>query len=53
MENELIYDNAGRPSIMVPVPKFNLSEVIAGAPDTPHPAFMVGGKEINEVWISK
>ncbi len=53
MENKLIYDNAGRPSIMVPVPRFNLSEVIAGAPDTPHPAFIVGGKEIDEVWISK
>jgi sulfatase modifying factor 1 len=53
MENKLIYDNAGRPSIMVPVPKFNLSEVIAGAPNAPHPAFIVGGKEIDEVWISK
>lgn len=53
MENKLIYDNAGRPSIMVPVPRFNLSEVIAGAPETPHPAFIVGGKEIDIVWISK
>lgn len=53
MKNELIYDNAARPSIMVAVPKFKLSEVIDGAPDITHPAFIVNGAEVDEVWISK
>ena len=53
MKNELIFDNAGVPSIMVTVPKFKLSEVISGAPDIVHPAFVVNGKEIDEISISK
>lgn len=51
--NQVIFDNAGKPSIMVRIPKFNLSDVIEGAPDTPHPAFIVNGAEVPEIWISK
>lgn len=51
--NDMIFDNAGKPSMMVRIPKFNLSDVIEGAPDTPHPAFVVGGKEVPEIWVSK
>ncbi|GAC43587.1 ATPase, partial [Paenibacillus popilliae ATCC 14706] len=39
--------------IMVRIPKFNLSDVIDGALDTPHPAFIVGGKEVPGIWVSK
>ena len=53
MTNQLIYDNAGIPSIMVPVKKFLLSDVIDGAPDVPHPAFIVCGCEVPEIFISK
>ena len=53
MRNELIFDNAGVPSIMVTIPKFKLSEVIDGTPDTIHPAFIVNGKEVDEISISK
>lgn len=53
MKNELIFDKAGIPSIMVTIPKFKLSEVIDGAPDTIHPAFIVNGKEVDEISISK
>jgi len=53
VKNELIFDNAGIPSIMVTVPKFKLSEVIEGAPDIVHPAFIVEGKEIDSFSISK
>lgn len=53
MKNELIFDNAGIPSIMVTIPKFKLSEVIDGAPDITHPAFIVNGKEVDEISISK
>lgn len=51
--NEIIFDNAGKPSMMVRIPKFNLSEVIDGAPNTPHPAFIVNGVELPEIFISK
>jgi hypothetical protein len=38
---------------MVCIPRFNLSDVIDGAPNTPHPAFIVNGVVKSEIWISK
>jgi hypothetical protein len=38
---------------MVPIQKFLLSDVIEGAPSIPHPAFVVKGREVPEVFISK
>lgn len=52
-KNTVMYDDKGNPSIMVCIPRFNLSDVIDGAPDTPHPAFIVDGVVKNEIWISK
>lgn len=52
-KNTVMYDDKGVPSIMVRIPKFNLSDVIAGAPATPHPAFIVNGVVKSEIWISK
>jgi len=52
-KNTVMYDNKGNPSIMVCIPRFNLSDVIDGAPDTPHPAFIVDGVVKSEIWISK
>lgn len=51
--NTVLYDDAGRPSFMVRVPKFRISDVIAGGPDMTHPAFIVNGIEIPEIYISK
>lgn len=51
--NTVMYDDKGYPSIMVCIPRFNLSDVIDGAPNTPHPAFIVDGVHKKEVWISK
>lgn len=53
--NTLIYDNAGNPSVMVCIPKFNLEDVDdSGTLGTGvHPAFIVHGKEVPEIWISK
>ncbi|MGG1600562.1 SUMF1/EgtB/PvdO family nonheme iron enzyme [Paenibacillus naphthalenovorans] len=51
--NAVLFDDAGKPSIMVRIPKFNLSDVIDGAPDDPHPAFVVGGNVVPEIWVSK
>lgn len=51
--NKLIYDDKGIPSVMVYIPKFKMSDVIAGAEDSTHPAFIVNGKELPGIWISK
>lgn len=51
--NKLIYDDKGIPSVMVYIPKFKMSDVIAGAGDSTHPAFIVNGKEVPGIWISK
>lgn len=52
-KNTVMYDAKGNPSIMVCIPRFNLSDVITGAPATPHPAFIVNGVVKSEIWISK
>lgn len=51
--NKLIYDDKGIPSVMVYIPKFKMNDVIAGAGDSTHPAFIVNGKELPGIWISK
>lgn len=51
--NFLIYDNAGKPSVMVAIPKFYLDEVIDGASHTVHPAFIINGVEREVIYISK
>ena len=46
-------DRNGGTDFMVRIPKFKLSDVLDGASDTVHPAFIVGGKEVDEIYISK
>jgi hypothetical protein len=53
MTNELLFDDYGKPSVMVRVPKFYLDEVISGALHVPHPAFVIDGAEIPEIYVSK
>ena len=38
---------------MVRVPKFKISDVIPGGSDATHPAFIVNGKEVDAIYISK
>lgn len=52
-KNVLISDDLGIPSMMVRIPKFNLSDVIPGGPDTPHPMFIVNGKVKDCIYIGK
>ncbi|MBQ9783892.1 MAG: SUMF1/EgtB/PvdO family nonheme iron enzyme [Clostridia bacterium] len=52
-DNAVITDDAGRPSVMVYVPRFYLDEVIDGASHLPHPAFVVGERVLDGVYISK
>ena len=51
--NDMKYDDKGLPSTMVYIPKFKLSQVISGASDSVHPAFIVNGTEIDGFWVSK
>jgi hypothetical protein len=46
-------DSEGGTDYMVRIKKFFLDEVIDGASHVPHPAFVVGGKEVDEICISK
>ena len=52
-KNTVMHDDKGYPSIMVAIPRFNLSDVIDGAPNTPHPAFIVNGVVKDVIYISK
>ena len=38
---------------MVRIPKFNISDVIDGGSNSVHPAFIVNGVEVDEIFISK
>lgn len=51
--NYLIYDDVGKPSVMVRIPKLYLDDLIEDAPHTIHPAFIVNGEEVNAIYISK
>jgi sulfatase modifying factor 1 len=51
--NDILLDDKGLPSVMVRVSKFKLSDVIDGASDSTHPAFLVNGIEVPEIYISK
>lgn len=49
----VLMDDQNLPSIMVRIPKFNLSDVMDGAPDEPHPAFIKEGVVKDCIYISK
>lgn len=51
--NKILTDDKGLPSVMVYVPKFKLSDVVDGASDSTHPAFIVNGVEKDGIYISK
>lgn len=49
----LICDDLGRPSVMVRIPRFNWSDVVEGGEDKPCSAFIVGGRVLDCIYISK
>ena len=53
MNTTVIFDNSGKPSMMVRIPKFKVSDVIPGGPEVTHSAFIVNGIELPEIYISK
>ncbi len=48
-DNKLVYDDKGNPSVMVKIPKMTYSDLGIGDFDMVHPAFIVNGKEIEEI----
>jgi hypothetical protein len=52
-KNTLLYDDLGLPSVMVRIPRFNWSDVVEGGEDKPCSAFIVGGKVLECIYISK
>lgn len=52
-KNTIVLDDRGLPSFMVRVPKGKISDVIDGATQNTHPAFIVDGVEKDEILISK
>lgn len=51
--NVVQLDAAGLPSLMVWIPAFKLSDVLAGGDDSIHPAFIVNGRQIPGFYYSK
>ncbi len=52
-KNTLLFDDLGRPSVMVRIPMFLWSDVADGAPEEPCSAFVIGGRVLDEIYISK
>ena len=51
--NELLYDDLGKPSVMVKIPKMTYAQLGLGTSTAVHPAFIVDGVEKSALWISK
>ena len=45
------YDDKGKPSVMVRIPRFNLEDISSALGNGPHPAFIVNGVVKNEIYI--
>ncbi len=52
-KNTIILDDRGMPSFMVRIPKLKISDLIDGATQDTHPAFIVDGAEKDFIYISK
>lgn len=52
-KDHVITDAHGNPSVMVYIPRFTYADVVEGGEPYPHPAFIVGGKLADGVYISK
>lgn len=51
--NEILLDNAGKPSVMVRIPKMTYAQLGMGSSTALHPAFIINGQEVDEIYISK
>ena len=51
--NEILYDDKDKPSIMVRIPKMTYAQLGLGSSQATHPAFIVSGQEVDAIYISK
>ena len=51
--NEVLFDDLGKPSVMVKIPKMTYAQLGMGSSTAVHPAFIVNGQEVDEIFISK
>lgn len=52
-KNTVMYDDKGYPSGMVRIPRFNLEDIDPDLGTGAHPAFIVHGRTVSEIWIGK
>lgn len=52
-QNDILYDDKGFPSVMVKLPKKTYAELGLGSSTAVHPAWIVNGQEVDEIYISK
>lgn len=52
-EVTVLYDEAGLPSYMLVVPRFDVSDIDAALGKGTHPAFVVGGVEKSEIFVGQ
>lgn len=53
VQNVAVYDNAGIPSFMVRFKKEKNKYLFPGGSEATHPAFIIGGEEVDEIYISQ
>lgn len=51
--NEILYDKNGKGSVMVKIPRQTYAQLGLGDSDKVHPAFIVNGKTVDAIYISK
>lgn len=51
--NDILVDDLGYPSVMVRIPKMTYAQLGLGSSTAVHPAFIVNGSEVDEIYISK
>ncbi len=51
--NVVVFDNEGIPSIMVRFDKCTNADLFKGGSEQMHPAFIIDGKEVDEIYIAK
>ena len=51
--NEILLDNAGKPSIMVRIPKMTYAQLGMGESTALFPAFIINGQEVDEIYMSQ
>lgn len=51
--NVVVFDNEGIPSIMIRFDKCTNADLFKGGSNQTHPAFIIDGKEVDEIYIAK